>query len=238
MRKLADFHDYTGEPGISADGKRIACRSNERLYAIELDKKKDFVYLKEGCSAGISPDGEWLMNNGNNGNQSHSVMNIRSWDGKTVKVLRASICQPDGEWDNHHWSNHNDYICAQGGEEGESYVIKLSAKRGTRVTWVGRTDYPDLYVAKSQKSSFSEVIPSDYLGTRYFMFLFGKVNQSDKPPVVLVNKNYNRISSHVLIRRVLRPTRANLDYAAYDSNVMHYGQMKKPNLKLRLNWMD
>ena len=50
------------------------------------------------------------------------------------------------------------------------------------------------------------------------------------PSVVLVSKNYNRLTSRVLIRRVPRPTRANLDYAAYDSNVMHHDpRMLEPN---------
>ena len=41
----------------------------------------------------------------------------------------------------------------------------------------------------------------------------GSVNKAD---VVLVNKNYNRQSSRVLIRRIIKPTRANLDFAARD----------------------
>ena len=37
-----------------------------------------------------------------------------------------------------------------------------------------------------------------------------------------LNKGYNRIASRVLVRRVVAPTRANLDLAAYDANVMLY----------------
>jgi alginate O-acetyltransferase complex protein AlgJ len=40
--------------------------------------------------------------------------------------------------------------------------------------------------------------------------------------VVLVNKNYNRQSSRVLIRRITKPTRSNMDFAAYAENVMLY----------------
>lgn len=47
----------------------------------------------------------------------------------------------------------------------------------------------------------------------------GSVNKAD---VVLVNKNYNRQTSRVLIRRIIKPTRANLDFAAYDENVILY----------------
>ena len=142
VRKLADFHNYSGEPGISADGKRMVCRMDGGVWAIDLVKKTDFMYGKGGCSSGISPDGKWLINN----LDGHKSMSIRSWDRKKNTVLRASICQPDGEWDNQTWSNHNDYICAEGGKTGDSYVINISAKRGTRVTRVGSTVYPDLYV--------------------------------------------------------------------------------------------
>lgn len=37
-----------------------------------------------------------------------------------------------------------------------------------------------------------------------------------------VYKKYNRLTSRLMIRRILIPTRANLDYSAYDSNVMYY----------------
>ena len=40
------------------------------------------------------------------------------------------------------------------------------------------------------------------------------------PPVELVNKDYNRLTSIVMIKRVYKPTRANLEFAAFDSNVM------------------
>ena len=222
MRKLADFHDYGGEPGISADGKRMVCRGS-RLYAIDLAEKSDFVYSKGGCSAGISPDGRWLINN----DDGHRTMTIRSWDRKTVKTLRSGICKPDSEWDNHTWSNHNDYILAQGEPKGEAYVINVSTKRGTRVTWVGNTVYPDLYVERKAQDARRKMQDRSMAPTLSFEswilgLLPAAVDKSPAPPVALANENYNRLTSRVLIRRVLRPTLANLDYAAYDSNVMHH----------------
>jgi len=197
-----------------------------RLYAIDLEEKSDFVYSKDGCSSGISPDGRWLINN----NGGHKTMTIRSWDRKTVKTLRASICKPDSEWDNHTWSNHNDYILAQGDNKGEAYVIKVSAKRGTRVTWVGNVVYPDLYIERKiqdarLKTQDRRKLPVLSLESWILGLLPVAVaaDESTASPVVLVNENYNRLTSRVLIRHVLRPTLANLDYAAYDSNVMHHG---------------
>jgi hypothetical protein len=262
MRKLADSRSYTpdriGELGISADGKRMVCRLNRDLYAIDLVKKTDHVYAKSACSSGISPDGRWLMNN----RGEHKSMDIRNWDGKRVRVLRSSI----GRWDNQTWSNHKDYICAEGEETGDSYVIKVSANRATRVTWVGSTVYPDLYVMNTEhktqdsrrktqdirhetsdmrqeiEDGGSEVsgLRSQVLSLESSLSLESWIlglalgvavtENPSNPAVVLVNKDYNRLTSRVLIRRILRPTRANLDYAAYDSNVMHYDPtMFEPN---------
>jgi alginate O-acetyltransferase complex protein AlgJ len=49
----------------------------------------------------------------------------------------------------------------------------------------------------------------------------GKMISSDSADVLTVNKNYHRGTSQVLVRQVSRPTRANLDYAAYDANFMN-----------------
>jgi len=256
MRLLTDLHDYGGEPGMSADGTRMVARVGGRSYALDLAGKTDFQYVSKpfACSSGISPDGEWLMNN----RMGHKGMDIRSWDRKEFRVLRASICQPDAEWDNHHWSNHNDYICAQGGKIGETYVIKVSARRGTRVTWVGKTVYPDLYVESEIQDSASRQnsrmmdggmsqctaagtsqnagVPvslnshASGLGWWILSLLPAATDVVSKPPVALVNEDYSRLTARVLILRVQRPTRANLDYAAYDSNVMHYDPtMYEPN---------
>ena len=53
--------------------------------------------------------------------------------------------------------------------------------------------------------------------------------QLEKPTAVVVpaevqtvNRGYDRVKSKVLVRRVARPTRANLDHAAYVANVMLY----------------
>lgn len=44
--------------------------------------------------------------------------------------------------------------------------------------------------------------------------------KSSEPAVVTVNPKYNRLHSHVLVRRIKVPTEGNLDYAAYSKNVM------------------
>jgi hypothetical protein len=44
--------------------------------------------------------------------------------------------------------------------------------------------------------------------------------KSAEPAVVTLNAKYNRLHSHVLVRRIKVPTEANLDFAAYSKNVM------------------
>ncbi len=136
-------HAYSGEAGISADGQRLACRASHDLYAIDLSGPSDRKYA-DGCSAGVSPNGQRVMNNVDG----HASLQIRDWDGaKVFSVHAANGCDPDGSWDNHHWSNHDDYIAAKGdGSTKEAYLIKVSADLTTRVTWVGGVDYPDLYL--------------------------------------------------------------------------------------------
>ena len=138
---------YNGEPGISADGKRLAARSGHDLHAIDLPTRETRKYGR-GCSSGISPDGNSLMCN----LDGHREMVISSWDGKRRVKMSANSCEPDRKWDNQHWSNSNDYISAQGsGERAEAYVVCVSKNRGTRLTWEGGVSYPDLFVASSAR---------------------------------------------------------------------------------------
>lgn len=134
---------YNGEPGISADGRRLVARCDHNLYAIDLCTGQIRKY-DWGCSSGISPDGNWLMNNAGN----HREMVIRSWEGQKKIKIDSKTCQPDESWDNHHWSNNNNYIAVQGsGEFREAYVFNVFKNHGTRLIWEGDALYPDLFVA-------------------------------------------------------------------------------------------
>ena len=231
MRKLFDLNGYPGEMSMSADGTKMAYRLKPDLYGLDLTKNSSFVYLKAcGYSAGISPDGKWLMNNTNNGDGSHESMNIRSWDGTEVRILRTAICQPDGEWGHHTWSNHNDYITAQGGLKGESYIIKLSENRGTRITWGGKTVYPDLYVEQIFSENLNMNNGTEDINFGFWLFAVLPCLATDdvqiKLPVTNINKDYNRSTSNIMIRRILPPTRANLDFAFYDSNAIFFNRSK------------
>jgi len=144
VRKLPLDGAYVGEPGISADGRRLAVRWGERLYAVDLVTGAHRLYGK-GCSPGVSPDGKWLMRNVGG----HHRMRIESWEGDRGFELDASSCLPEQRWDNHHWSNHPNYIVAEGdGKQRFAYVFDVAANLGTRVT-SERAESPDLFVRRA-----------------------------------------------------------------------------------------
>lgn len=143
---------YSGAPSVSADGLRMACRWGNDLYAIDLAKGSHRKYAR-GCSPGVSPDGQWLMNN----NGGHRTMTIQSWDGKQRRKIDIRTARPDRKWDNHHWSNHVDYIAAQGeGRRGEAYVVQISENLCTRVTWQGHVSYPDVAITRDKTRPTSQ----------------------------------------------------------------------------------
>lgn len=155
---------YTGELGVSRDGSRFAARGRKKrggkgtntLFAMDAASKSDRVYVDPACSAGLSPDGQWLMNNGDNGNQTHGKMNVRRWDGSDRKVLTTLTAGKRAEWDNHHWSNHPQFIAGQlkvpGAKKQEACIIDIPENRCVRVTWVEGVSYPDLYVRRTKRS--------------------------------------------------------------------------------------
>jgi Tol biopolymer transport system component len=143
VRRLNAPGTYTGSACISADGKRMAVRWGHNLYAVDLENKRHHKYAS-GCSPGVSPDGKLVMNN----DGGHRTVTIRGWDGKGEQKIHSKALSPDNRWDNHHWSNHSDYIAAQGERGGGyAYVVNVAANRATRVTWESRIGYPDVWIA-------------------------------------------------------------------------------------------
>lgn len=62
------------------------------------------------------------------------------------------------------------------------------------------------------------------------------------PLVVLVNKDYNRLSSNLMVRRVRTATRAALDFSVYDSNIMTFDpkpyELSGPGREVSLKELD
>ena len=144
---LATYHKYFGEPSVSRDGKRLTSRVSHDLYAIT-PGVGDRKYVGGACSPGVSPDSAYLLNN----TGAHTTAQIRDWDGSNMFTLSAATCVPDLQWDTMQWSNHPNYLAVQGdplssgGVTQDIYIMKISADIGTRVTWVGNCNYPDLHV--------------------------------------------------------------------------------------------
>jgi hypothetical protein len=63
--------------------------------------------------------------------------------------------------------------------------------------------------------------------------------QSFSAPYETLNKNFNRLNSHVVVRKITNPTLANLDAAAYFANPVRYDPQKvkpkKPPTKITLD---
>ncbi|MCB0285397.1 MAG: hypothetical protein KDE57_01990 [Calditrichaeota bacterium] len=154
-RVLVDFVDCTGEIGMAADKNRVVCRDGHTLRAIDLDTNKHTVYHNDNCSAGISPDGNHITYN-DNGKPHHLYVYIDQLNATTTKsqnFLKISHSVMPGEimGDNHHWSNHNDWITCEGDEKrnGVPYMINVVTQKGYVMVDVSGTKYPDLWVDTS-----------------------------------------------------------------------------------------
>jgi hypothetical protein len=140
---------YNGEISMSADGKRMTARRGQDLYAVDLVARTHRKFAR-GCSPGVSPDGKLVMNN----TGGHHEMVIRGWSEEQGYRVSGRDAQPDGSWDDFHWSNHADFIAAAGDrKKEESYVLRLSDKRVFRVTWEGKTRFPDVFIARAGKTA-------------------------------------------------------------------------------------
>ena len=135
------------EFNISGDGKHLVGRRGD-CFLVELPGNRVRKYAG-GCSPCVSPDGT-LMSSNNGG---HRDMDIRKWNGDKLFEIQARNMSPDRRWDNMHWSNHNDFIAMEGDEKvGESYAFDIRKNKGVRLSWDGRTAYPDLFISKDLRT--------------------------------------------------------------------------------------
>ena len=61
-----------------------------------------------------------------------------------------------------------------------------------------------------------------FLSSVTMIAVAGVLVSSNATPVETLNKNYSRTKSSVLVRKIASPTLANLDYAAYNANVVRF----------------
>jgi hypothetical protein len=123
----------------------MVCRGGKDLWAFDLAAGTRCKYAR-GCSPGLSPDGAWVMSN----TGGHTSMTIQSWDGRKRFRIDTRTSTAGRQWDNHHWSNHADWIAGESeGTEQDALVIDVRRNQVYRVTWVGGVGYPDLWVGKA-----------------------------------------------------------------------------------------
>ena len=143
---------YTGEPGVSADGKHLVARLDNDLYAVDLTTGRQRKFSR-GCGPSVSPSGEWIANNLG----SHRQLSLQQWNGDSLRKIDAKL-RPDRSWDDFHWSNHEDYLAVQGERDREeAYAINVRTGKAVRVTWEGRIRMPDLFVAPAADAAPSAV---------------------------------------------------------------------------------
>jgi len=133
---------WTGEPGFCAEGRWLAARWGQDLFLLDT-RTGDRARFGRGCSPGVSPDGAWVMLNLGN----HRQIEVKRPDGSDPRRLSIAQKLPDSKWDNHHWSNHADWVSAQG-ESGKevAYAIRIPDGRVVPLTEEGGVRYPDLWI--------------------------------------------------------------------------------------------
>lgn len=203
-RPFAVGRDYTSEPCLSADGRRLVARANSAVWAVDVETGTDRQY-SGGCGSCISPDGEQIANNLGG----HVTMHLEQWDGSGARTLEARL-SGDQKWDDQHWSNHPALIAVEG-EDGpcDAHLLNVDTGVCTRVTWVGNVSYPDLFVTSTGAPKAAPRLVDE--------------------PFEELHPSFSRRTSRVQARRANRPTRAALDFAAWHQNVMQRDPAKLPH---------
>lgn len=156
QRALVDFVDCTGEIGMSAEQNRLVCRDGHILRAIDLDTRTHIEYHDDNCSAGISPDGQFITFNDNSKPHHLNVfinkLNRTNTSFKLHRTISHSVMPGERMGDNHHWSNHPDWITCEGDKKrkGVPFMINVTTQEGFVMVDVEDTVYPDLWVEYKQ----------------------------------------------------------------------------------------
>ncbi len=143
MRRIDVKGELGSELDASNDGSRLLAREGDKIYAVELNNKNRRRKIGSGDYLSVSPDGRWTVRG------SDTVAHVEPWGKGAPFALDASVCRPERRWDNLSWSNHPNFMVAEGDRDGHFLcVVDVAAHRGTRVTWE-KAAYPDLFVAEA-----------------------------------------------------------------------------------------
>ncbi len=131
-----DRRDYAGEIAISRDGKRLAARSGDGLYKIEVGGRTS--KYADRCSSSISPNGRWLTRNLNG----HQEMVLFKWEGGVYKKLKARGLK----WDNQRFAvNSDDFIVFRCDKKKAVGLVHVPSGKCATLGTI-RAEHPDFFV--------------------------------------------------------------------------------------------
>ncbi len=128
---------YEGEFCMSKDENRFVGRySNDKAVYVDVSHSNEGKYANE-CSPCISPDGTRCGVNQNG----HVDFKVYNWaQGGGSPSYWKNIDSQVGSWDNHTWSNHDDYVIDHNGK-----IINVQSGNSWNAS-ISRDDYIDLWV--------------------------------------------------------------------------------------------
>ncbi|MBD3347149.1 MAG: hypothetical protein GF401_19010 [Chitinivibrionales bacterium] len=134
-----------GEFCVSSDGNRFVGRySNNRAVYIDIAKDLQGDFADE-CSPAISPSGTRLaVNQGG-----HREIATYKWelDDNEPSYWR-NVTSSVGQWDNHTWSNHEDYYLGRG-DPGDAKIVNIRTQDSYSFGHSTNSNYPDLWIPAS-----------------------------------------------------------------------------------------
>jgi len=136
-------HEFKGVD-ISADGKALVATLRvsgaNGVYAFNQTNDEEYK-LGRGCSASISPDGRLVTNN----IHTHREVRVRDFG---TKIVKSTLYAPENmKFDNHLWSNHQDWMaCVNEGSQNNVWIYNMVSGKKYQATNLTACNYPDLYV--------------------------------------------------------------------------------------------
>ena len=157
---------FYGEIDISADGTRVAARLGNNLYKATIRNKSGTWQRYAGyCSASLSPNGQWLIEN----QRGHKTMDLIPFGSGSKKTMRISLSTT---FDNQSFApNSNDWISVLFDNGPTNYGDRVGAHQVStnKTVMVGKlpgselTMYPDFYVtAGNLPNPGGSVTPPNY----------------------------------------------------------------------------
>ena len=137
------------EIDISKDNSYLAYTTKKMLggYQVEVMKVKDneINKISMGCSASLSPLGDFVTVN----SEGHQILSI--FDVKSKMPLKEIKGPLENLFDNHSWSNLNEWIaCINETDNKNIYIIEVSSSRFWKMTDFGDCDRPDIFIQENK----------------------------------------------------------------------------------------